>query len=361
MIEVKEEKTVANSVKQRDSNLELFRIITMLFIIAHHYVVNSGLTDLDSILVKNQFSVRSIFYLIFGAWGKTGINCFVMITGYFMCKSKITLMKFLKLFLEIYFYKVVFYCIFLFSGYEPFSLKGFAKFILPFSSLTQNFTGCYLIFFLCIPFLNILVQNMNEKQHRLLCFLLFCVFSVFGTFFTITFNYVTWFCVLYIFASYIRLHPIALFENRRFWLFISIISIFLGCLSVICCTWLGNRIGKFLPFYFLADSNKILAVTTGVSLFMLFKNIKIKYSPFINTVASTCFGVLLIHANSATMRRLLWKDVLKNVQMYDSNIFILHAICSVFGIFIICFFIDLCRIKFIETPLFRFIEKKAEI
>lgn len=29
--------------KRRDSGIELFRIITMLLIVAHHYVVNSGL------------------------------------------------------------------------------------------------------------------------------------------------------------------------------------------------------------------------------------------------------------------------------------------------------------------------------
>ena len=28
--------------KQRDSSIELFRIITMLMIVAHHYIVNSG-------------------------------------------------------------------------------------------------------------------------------------------------------------------------------------------------------------------------------------------------------------------------------------------------------------------------------
>ena len=33
----------SNAVKVRDSNLELFRIVTMLLIVAHHYVVNSGL------------------------------------------------------------------------------------------------------------------------------------------------------------------------------------------------------------------------------------------------------------------------------------------------------------------------------
>lgn len=31
--------------KVRNSNLELYRIIVMLLIVAHHYVVNSGLID----------------------------------------------------------------------------------------------------------------------------------------------------------------------------------------------------------------------------------------------------------------------------------------------------------------------------
>lgn len=76
---------------ERSSNLELFRIITMLLIVAHHYVVNSGLYDLNGIVFANYFSAKSIFVLLFGAWGKIGINCFVMITGYFMCMSRINM------------------------------------------------------------------------------------------------------------------------------------------------------------------------------------------------------------------------------------------------------------------------------
>ena len=79
----------------RNSNIELFRIITMLVIVAHHYVVNSGIADI--LFSNSSMGVKNIFYLIFGCGGKTGINCFVLITGYFMCKSKITLRKFLKL------------------------------------------------------------------------------------------------------------------------------------------------------------------------------------------------------------------------------------------------------------------------
>ena len=42
--------------------------------------------------------------LLFGAWGKTGINYFVLITSYFMCQSKIKWEKLLKLYIQIAFY-----------------------------------------------------------------------------------------------------------------------------------------------------------------------------------------------------------------------------------------------------------------
>ena len=62
----------------RNSNLELFRIILMLLIVAHHYVVNSGMM---SEMAKDPFAANSLFFYLFGAWGKTAINGFVMITG----------------------------------------------------------------------------------------------------------------------------------------------------------------------------------------------------------------------------------------------------------------------------------------
>ena len=102
--------------KQRDSSIELLRIITMFVIVAHHYVVNSGLMEV--IAENGAMKGSSLFLLLFGWGGKTGINCFVMITGYFMCKSNITLKKFLKLLLEVEFYKILFYLIFLITGYS---------------------------------------------------------------------------------------------------------------------------------------------------------------------------------------------------------------------------------------------------
>lgn len=50
--------------RERDSNIELFRIILMLVIIAHHYVVNSGI--MDCINAQQVLGFREYFLLIFG-------------------------------------------------------------------------------------------------------------------------------------------------------------------------------------------------------------------------------------------------------------------------------------------------------
>lgn len=56
--------------KTRDSNLELFRIVTMILIIAHHYVVNSGLTSVGGPIFSDPMSFKSIFFIIVWGMGK---------------------------------------------------------------------------------------------------------------------------------------------------------------------------------------------------------------------------------------------------------------------------------------------------
>ena len=211
-------KSNANT-KQRDSNLELFRIVTMLLIIAHHYVANSGLMSVDGPLYSQPLSIPSIFLLIFGAWGKVGISCFVLLTGYFMCRSHITAKKFIKLLFEYMFYHVLIWVIFVFAGRETFSIRSFVKQLIPITYVGMSFTDAYLVFFLLIPFLNILISNMSEKQHMRLTAILFTVYSLMATvpFFTVRLNYISWFCFLYLVAAYIRLYPKKCFSNRKLW------------------------------------------------------------------------------------------------------------------------------------------------
>lgn len=346
------------SERIRESGIELFRIITMILIVAHHYVVNSGIMALAS---AKPLSLPSLFLFLFGGWGKTGINCFVLITGYFMCKSRITTKKFLKLLLEVEFYKILFYAIFLISGYEPFSFTGLVKSLLPIASVGTNFTGCYLLFYLTIPFLNILIRNMTERQHVLLVVLLLFIYTILGTLpkFSVTMNYVTWFIVLYFISSYIRCYPKKIFESKKVWGLSLLAITLISALSIVACTWLGTKTNSSMTFYFVSDSNRILALATGVCAFMFFKNLTFK-SKFINTIAASTFGVLLIHANSDVMRRWLWKDLLNVQGMYSSVWLPVHAVGSVLAIFAVCTLIDFLRLQLLEKPFIKFFHQRFE-
>lgn len=343
----------------RNSNLELYRIVVMLLIVAHHYVVNSGVWDE---MQTDMFSWRSQFLLMFGMWGKIGINCFVLITGYFMCTSKITWQKFLKLLLEIYFYKIVIYSIFIISGYEPFTIKELYKVILPVRSIGDNFTGCFLVFYLFIPFLTLLVNNLDEKMHRRLVIL--CLFTytfidfIPGGF--VKMNYVSWFGVLFVIASYIRKYGIFKSFKHSAWGWLTLLSVLVSMASVDVALMLGKYLPSLPPYKFVADSNAIMAVITSVCSFMWFKGLNIKQSRLINIMGASTFGVLLIHANSDTMRRWLWRDLLDNAGHYSSDLIILHACVSVVVIFVICVAIDYARINLFEKPLFRHIEEIVE-
>ena len=327
-------------------------------IVAHHYVANSGLASSDGPMIANQTAANSLYLWLFGMWGKTGINCFLLITGYFMCKSAITLRKLLKLLLEIYFYRTVIYVVLLLAGYEAVSATRLIKLAMPVWGFNNNFTSCFIGFWLTIPFWNILIQNMTKKQHQLLLTLLLGMYSILGTIpmFNITFNYVTWFGVIYLIASYIRLYPCKAFENRKLWVLTLIVSIILSMLSVyafVCIFGKGS-------FFLVSDSNKFFAVVVAVSSFLCIKNINMPYSKVINIIGGSTFGVLLIHAQSDAMRQWLWKDAVDCVGHYSLPLpqLILFSLGAILAIFFACILIDRSRIKIFEESFFKWYDRK---
>lgn len=330
----------------------------MLVIIAHHYVVNSGLTTM--IYENNSLRAVDYFLLIWGWGGKTGINCFILITGYFMCTSKITALKYGKLVGELYFYIISFFLIFWITGYNLFSMKELLKAIFPFFTVRDNFTGCFLLFYLFIPFLNKLIYALTEKEHLTLIALCLCIYTVLPSFAyaQVGYSYVTWFIVLYLIASYIRLYPKKIYEGCRKWGLLTAGAVLCSWGSVVALAWFGNKIGKaHITYFWVADSNKILAVVTSLCAFLFFKQLQIKQSRLINTVAASTFGVLLIHANSDTMRRWLWRDTLNNVGWYSTPWICLHAVISVVGVFVVCTIIDMIRRITVEKPYLEWLKR----
>ena len=112
--------------------------------------------------------------------------------------------------------------------------------------------------------------------------------------------------------------------------------------------------------FLITNANKLPMFLMAVFIFLTFKNLKIGYSKIINLTAASCFGVLLIHAKSATMRQWLWEDFLQNTEWFQSPYLWLHMLLSCVGIYIICTLIDICRIKFLEKPLFERFWKNRE-
>lgn len=329
----------------------------MLLIVAHHYVVNSGLLE---VMEQNPLSSRSIYLYLLGMWGKTGINCFVLITGYFMCKSHITCRKFLKLLFEVLFYNVVCWVAFTASSYEVFSMKKLIREIFPIMSISDDFISCFLIFYLFIPFLNILVGNLDKKKHTLLLVLCLTTYTLFPFIpkFHVTFNYVTWFCILYFISSYIRLYGLNKVNREIHWGIITLVFMLLAVASVLFMLFVHVHFGiKLLPYWFVADSNQIFAVLVSISSFMYFKDVHIKQSKLINTISASTFGVLCIHANSDTMRSWLWRDTLNNVgQYFDANL-VPISILSILGVFLVCVILDYVRIHTIERYTLRVVDK----
>ena len=347
--------------KQRSSNFELLRILLMLLIIAHHYVVNSGIAAADGPIFANPTSLHALYILLWGAWGKIGINCFVLLSGWFMCEKTISLRKFLKLLLEFMFYRIVIALVFWLTGYEKMTLNGVLDVLIPIRELSDGFAETYLVFFLFIPFLNILMRHLTERQHLRLLVLLCFSYVFFGTFrplFSVTMNYISWFMVLFLTASYIRRYPKRFLEGTKRWGLIAGLLMLLSALSVVVCAFVSKRIEKTYYYVLVTDVNTLLAVCTGISVFLFFRSLRMKPNRVINAIAATVFGVFCIHANSDAMRRWLWQDTLKNIEFFDKPIGYLHIIGAVVGVFAVCALIDILRARVIERPFFTMLDRK---
>lgn len=351
----KADPSVSVSRQHRSSNIELLRIISMLAIIAHHYVVNSGIQEH---FTYGSFPGASMLFLqLWGMWGKTAINVFVLISGYFMCTSALTWKRFLKVYLEVKFYLLLGYFCFVLSGYTAFHGKQFLRTLFStFTNVNSGFTSSFLWFYLFIPFYNAVIDKLGKEGLQKLIVLLLLLFSVTSTvFFNETvFHYVGWYMTLYFISSYIRLYPMHWSESKRVCSIGLALCVFSAFVTILFGDCIGTKYG-LRAYHFLIDSNKILALLVALFAFCLFKNCTIPYNKAINLVASTTFGIFLIHANSDAMRSFLWKDLFKVPEMYSAGLLRLaiHAAGSTVFIFLIASCIDLIRIHLIEKPTFR--------
>ena len=249
---------------------------------------------------------------------------------------------------------------FLDIGYESLSTMRLLKVLMPFWGYGYGFVPSFIVFFLTIPFWTILVQNMTKRQHEMLLILLLGCYTLLGSVptFKVSLNYVTWFGIIFLIASYIRLYPAKFFEHKVLWGWLTFALVIISTLSVVL-------LDKYFSggYFFMSDCNKIFAVAVAVSSFLWFKNIDVEYSGVINAFGAGTFGVLLIHANSDAMRTWLWRDTINAVSLYSLDIghLVLFSVGVVLAIFVICNLIDQLRIATIEKWFFNWYDNKVSV
>lgn len=340
--------------KARSSNLELMRIVLMFLIVIHHEVVNSGVMDGWETVPNTP---ASFVLVMLGMWGKSCINPFVMITGYFMCERELTARKTAKLLIQIAFWFILVNAFLLVIGKEGLidAVKALAT---PLRDVDGNFIPSYIILYLLIPLLNTFIQSAGKRGVFLALGVLVWTQTILPTFFfsTASFSEVAWYVALYFMGAMVRLWPKRWMSNMKIISMLFVGSLCLSMLSVaalyrasILYSWPWQR-----SYFLVSDSGKLLSLANGFFCFLWFSGLRVRQSGMLNAVASTTFGILLIHANCPAMRDWLWADVFGIPLLYgslDSLYVAFRIISSALIVFIFCSFLEWLRIRFLERPL----------
>ena len=338
---------------KRKTNIELLRIISMFMIVVYHYCCHGYLIREVGTAGYNTPILWLIYTFCYSA-----VNIYVLISGYFLCKSEFKWKKVLKIYIEVLFYSVIIFTLLYITGLtEITSPKQILSCIFPIISKSYWFVTIYVVMYIISPFLNKLINILTKKEYQnmlitLGIILLICNNLIPGTYaIDKTYGFgIIWFTYLYLVAAYIRIFDINIFKNNWLYLILYIVSTLMTYFSRYIITDISRYMSIFKSqetmFY---GYNKITVFLAGVSLFIFFKNIKIpqKFDKLILLIAGTTFGIYLIHDNQF-FRKILYNNLLNiNCQMNSDNKELLMII-SVISVFILCFIIDIIRKKLFE-------------
>lgn len=144
----------------RESNFELLRIICMILIVVFHFSVHGGYYSESA----GTLPFNSVIIDLFGLGGRLGVNIFVLISGYFLINSKFKPKKLLSLFIQVWFFSISIYLIFLISGGISFTWGSFLCNIFPVVTSQYWFITTYIGLYLLSPFINKLLKKTYKTR-----------------------------------------------------------------------------------------------------------------------------------------------------------------------------------------------------
>ena len=148
----------------RKPNFELLRIIAMLMIVTLHYNIHA-----DALLQLGvPASKVQIFATVIETFCITGVNVYVLLSGYFLSQTNIKLSRILKLICQVYFYTILISVAMMMVGTYTVgsddTIYKTAQYLFPISSEHYWFVTAYVIMYVLSPVLNAAVNALSRIQ-----------------------------------------------------------------------------------------------------------------------------------------------------------------------------------------------------
>lgn len=317
--------TISNK-KERDSNIELLRIVATLFILIVHcngwFLTMGGCGSWRStglIVGTVRAFIQSITCI--------GVDVFILISGFYSIRPKLSsLVNLFTLLLFFYLGCYIWNCA---IDKEILSFSGGVNCLLAFSH--ENwFINCYLFLILLAPILNAFVATTDNKA--LTCYI--CVFVICAFYFGCVvdskyfyFNQgysVTTMILLYLIGRWTNVCLIDRIEKIKY---LYILLAYIGTVMIILFVrFLSNNEDLVLSYC------SPFLIVSSLCFFCLFYKMKFK-SKIVNWIASSCLASFIFHTNDPVFSWFVAKDQ----QLFAQSPFIIYLI-KMTGV-IICIFI----------------------
>ncbi len=285
----------------RQSNIELLRLIAMLFIVIHHFIAHGlGLTQFLNHNMPPHIASNTDM-LVFG-----GINCvciiavnlFFLISGYFGIKFGKE--KLFNLLFQLFFYTLFFTTL-------PFILIGVDKgriinSLFFYSNSSYWFPVVYALMMCLAPLFNTYFEHATKQQLKTLCIVLlvascYCSFVWNNDLINSSGFSLFQFMTMYSIGRYFRLYPLqykrrtALFAFLLFTIVMWLSQFYFYCAAQGLTQWSPGH-PQYLA-YKVIFYNSPLVVGAAVAFFLFFLKLNIQ-SNLINTLAKSAFAIYLL-------------------------------------------------------------------
>lgn len=334
--------------EKRNSNIELLRIVLILFVLILHF------NGAGSLFNGNKINVY--YVSLMHSLSICAVDCFMIISGYFMINNRIVkLSKIADLLFTIVLYNFIGLLFSVMFNKIAFSIKDLMLVFAP-----ANYFGLfYIIIYVFSPYINKLFISLTKNQINRLILLLTLIFLLYpfvldmvGEIGSMNLNAISIvsinghskgysiinFFVCYCIGVYLRMEQEEINENIK-----TYILFFIFIISTLIMSVVG------LKYRFIWNYCSVLVIINAITIFLIFTRINIKNS-FINYISKSVFAIYCLHTRESVS--FLWKKYFITDEHVRGSLFslVLWSILSVIIMFLACLLIDLI-LRVLLTPL----------